>query len=120
MKFDSFEKWLADELSLPDDEHYDPDGDSSLAVMRRLRSGKLKTLCWEYRHLFYTLKYEAKRTRWPEANLEWIMLWLIFPLTITVLPVLKAFLRVESAKAEFSALYNRYVRKKRMMSRFKD
>ncbi|MGL5394975.1 MAG: hypothetical protein ACRDBQ_06810 [Shewanella sp.] len=93
----TFEEFVTKKISGPHRDWYDPNGNSSCAVVCRMRSGYLSSLRWEFSQVVCDVKYFlTNEFKGIDTPLIWFIQLLILPVLFPVVP----FTRVKSRYRE--------------------
>jgi len=106
----NFEEWLDEELNLPvdDPDYYDPNGNSSRAIVTRWKRSKLESLWFEVKEIAGDLKYQARCFNGLSTEIGWFIQWLLIPF-IPVFVFTRTYGRVKSSLDAYKDIYKERV-----------
>lgn len=106
----SFEEYLEETLSKEDVEWYNPEGNSSRAVVKRRRKGYWWAFKYECKEVwtdliyFYTKSFEGF-----ETPIAWFIGFVVYPFLLPFIPFTRTSSRYKEAIKDYEEYYQRYL-----------
>ena len=110
MKNIEFKEWLENRLKETPSKHYDPNGNSSRAVVSR---GKWKEILYQYKKYPKSVVYEIKSFRGLDTPISYFINLVIILLLSPIVPIIWSYYSYNNAIEEFKHIFETEKRKQK-------
>ena len=108
VKPDTFEEYLHQELNKDHgQQHYDPEGNSSCAIVSRMKESVVKAFLWECKQVWKDIKYTVTQEfEGFGTPVGWFIQVLLLPVLAPTVPFWRTYTRYKSAIKDYRKCYD--------------
>tara|TARA_B100001105_G_scaffold124157_1_gene99520 strand:- start:4027 stop:4467 length:441 start_codon:yes stop_codon:yes gene_type:complete len=105
-KPDTFEEYLHQELNKDHGQHYDPEGNSSCAIVSRMKDSVVKSFLWECKQVWKDIKYTVTQEFDGFGTpVGWFIQVLLLPILAPTVPFWRTYTRYKEAINDYKKYY---------------